>query len=538
MNILGISGGTKIGNQDPAAALLIDGRLVAAAEEERFTGVKFSNGMLPRHAMRFCLRQAGLRMQDIDCVVSPGINHPGFAETLARYLRFQLGHAPRVRLVDHHVAHAASAYYAAGWPEALIITADFSGDGHSTTVSRGAGGNITLLEQIERPNSLGVFYSIITQYLGFQKDSDEYKVMGMAACGQPRYDLSPLLEVTATGYRFHHELAVGMTPGMPAPSKQEPLFDRLPLPLPPRVPGEPIRQEHYDLAASAQLQLERAMLRLVEHHARATGLSRVCLAGGVALNCKMNQQIREHAAISEVYAPPVTSDAGLALGAAYLHAAEQGERVEPLAHAYWGPQFSSAEIREVLDRAGLPFQETSDPAGAALERILSGRVIGWFQGRLEFGPRALGARSILADPRVAAMKDEINHRVKFREQFRPVAPSVLHEAGGDYFRDYCDSPYMTLTFDIADRLARDAPAIVHDDCTSRLQSVHQGTHPLYHELISRFAKATGVPMLINTSLNAYNDPMACEPHQALRTYAATGLESLVIGNFVLDKRPL
>jgi carbamoyltransferase len=536
MNILGISGGVKIGNQDAAAALLVDGRLVAAAEEERFTGIKFANGLLPRHAVRYCLQQAGLAIEDVEAIVFPGAKYVGFRELLSRYFKFHFGFSPPIELVDHHEAHAASTFYASGWPEALIVTADFSGDGHSTTIRRGRGTSLELLEEIDKPNSLGVFYSVITQYLGFQKDSDEYKVMGMAAYGQPRYDLSELLEITSNGYRLHDTYILGVTPGTLSPSKQEPLFERLPLALGPRVPGAPLSQAHYDLAASAQRQLELAMLRLVETYCRRTGLSRVCLAGGVALNCKMNQKVREHAAVGEIYVPPVCSDAGLALGAAYMKAIAAGDKPHPLAHAYWGPAFSADAIRKVLDRAALGYRQTDDPAGAALERLLAGKIVGWFQGRMEFGPRALGSRSILADPRIAAMKDEINHKVKFREEFRPVAPSVLDEHGSRYFADYCDSPYMTLTFSIQDQLRSQAPAIVHVDGTCRLQSVHARTNPLYHELISRFHRQTDVPMLINTSLNAYNDPMACEPHQALRTYFVTGLDCLVIGDFVLDKR--
>lgn len=536
MNILGISGGVKVGNQDPAAALLVDGRLVAAAEEERFTGVKFANGSLPRQSIAFCLRQAGLTVLDVDRVVFPGAKYVGFRELLARYFQFHFGHAPAVELVDHHAAHAASSFFASGWPEALIITADFSGDGHATTIRRGRGANLELLEEIEKPNSLGVFYSVITQYLGFQKDSDEYKVMGMAAYGQPRWDLSGLLEITAAGYRLRDEHIVGVQSGALSPSKQEPLFDRLPLPVPPRIAGQPLTQDHYDLAASAQHQLEQAILRLVDHWGRQTGLNRICLAGGVALNCKMNQKVRQHPIIREIYAPPVCSDAGLALGAAYLGALEAGDKLAPLEHAYWGPEFTGDAIRRVLDRAGLHYHETSDPVAAALERLLAGQIVGWFQGRMEYGPRALGNRSILADPRIAAMKDAINQRVKFREEFRPVAPSVLHEQGERYFADYCDSPYMTLTFSIAERLRAQAPAIVHVDGSSRLQSVHQRTNIRYHDLLSRFHRQTDLPMLINTSLNAYNDPMACEPHQALRTYCATGLDALVLGDFVLDKR--
>lgn len=536
MNILGISGGTSAGNQDGAAALLVDGALVAAAEEERFTGIKFANGLLPKQAIRYCLRQAGLKIEDLDAVAFPGATYIGIRDTLRRFFEYNFGHAPAIELVDHHLAHAACAYFASGWDEALVLTADFSGDGKSTTVSAARHGKIALLLEKRKPDSLGVFYSAVTQYLGFLKDSDEYKVMGMAAYGRPRFDLDHVLEVTSDGYRLHEEFLQGVVAGRPAPTKQERLFDAFPLPPAARLPQGPIEPEHFDVAASAQQQLERAVLRLVEHYGRSQRLTRVCLAGGVALNCLMNQKIREHAAVEAVYVPPVASDAGLSLGAAYLTAQARGDRPAPLAHAYWGPAYSDAEIQAVLDRAQAEYRSTADPAGAAAELLSQGKVIGWFQGRMEFGPRALGNRSILADPRVANMQDIINHKVKFREEFRPIAPSVLHEAGGDWFCDYRDSPYMTQTFAVTPAAKERIPAVVHADGTARLQSVHRATNPLYAELIERFDAKSGVPLVVNTSLNAYNDPLACEPHQALRTFFATGMDALVIGNFVLQKR--
>lgn len=536
MNILGISGGTSAGNQDGAAALLVDGALVAAAEEERFTGIKFANGLLPKQAIRYCLRQAGLKIEDLDAVAFPGATYIGIRDTLRRFFEYNFGHAPAIELVDHHLAHAACAYFASGWDEALVLTADFSGDGKSTTVSAARHGNIALLLEKRKPDSLGVFYSAVTQYLGFLKDSDEYKVMGMAAYGRPRFDLDHVLEVTSDGYRLHEEFLQGVVAGRPAPTKQERLFDAFPLPPAARLPLGLIESEHFDVAASAQQQLERAVLRLVEHYGRTQRLTRVCLAGGVALNCLMNQKIREHAAVEAVYVPPVASDAGLSLGAAYLSAHAHGNRPAPLAHAYWGPAYGDAEIQVVLDRAQAEYRSTADPAGVAAELLSQGKVIGWFQGRMEFGPRALGNRSILADPRVANMQDIINHKVKFREEFRPIAPSVLHEVGGDWFRDYRDSPYMTQTFAVTPAAKERIPAVVHADGTARLQSVHRATNPLYAELIVRFAAKSGVPLVVNTSLNAYNDPLACEPHQALRTYFATGMDALVIGNFVLQKR--
>ena len=535
MNILGLSGGIKIGNQDGAAALLVDGQLVAAAEEERFLGIKFANGQLPRTAIVFCLAQAGLAVEDLDAVVFAGATYERFEEILADYFAFQFGHAPPVVLVDHHSAHAASAWYGTDWDEGLVLTMDFSGDRKATTVSRGDAEGLVEIEAIHKPNSLGIFYSAITQYLGFQRDSDEYKVMGMAAYGQPRFELDEFLEITSSGYELQHRFVRGITSDQPSPSKQERLFGELPVPVPPRSPGGPITQEHYDLAASAQQQLERAVLSLLEHQMGATGLDRVAIAGGVGLNCLMNRAIRQHQAVADLFVPPVCSDAGLALGGALLESRRRGEVPATYHHAYWGPEFSAGEIREVLDRAGAGYREVEDPAAAAAGLIERGAIVGWFHGRMEYGPRALGCRSILASPRRAEMKDEINARIKFREEFRPLAPSVRHEDGSRFFADYADSPYMTQCFAATDETSREAPAVVHADGTSRLQSVHSATNPGYDELIAEVGRRTDLPMVLNTSLNAYNDPIACQPHQALRTYFATGLDAIVLGPFVLEK---
>jgi len=536
MNILGLSGGIKIGNQDGAAALVVDGELVAAAEEERFLGIKFANGHLPRQAITFCLKQAGLDVRDLDAVVFAGATYERFEEILTGYFDFQFGHAPPVFLADHHTAHAASAFYGSGWDQGLAVTMDFSGDRKSTTVQAGNDGRLEPLEEIHKPNSLGIFYSAITQFLGFQRDSDEYKVMGMAAYGQPRIDLSPILAVTETGYELDPTYVRGITPDQPSPSKQERLFADLPLPFEPRVPGTPITQDHYDVAASAQRQLEEAVVRLVEHHLETSGLRRLCLAGGVALNCLLNQRLRESNLVEALYVPPVCSDAGLALGAAWVHAAAEGDRPGSLPHAYWGPEFSTADIRVVLDRAGADYRLVDDPVAAAAELITQERIIGWFQGRMEFGPRALGNRSILASPRRAEVKDEINARIKFREEFRPLAPSVRHADGERFFDGYADSPFMTQCFTATDETSREAPAVVHADGTSRLQSVHASTNSAFDALINQVGQGTGLPLLLNTSFNAYSDPIACEPHQALRTYFATGLDALVIGDCVLEKK--
>lgn len=535
MNILGLSGGISFGNQDGSAALLMDGKLVAAAEEERFVGIKFANGHLPRSAISFCLKQAGLSIEEIDAVVFAGATYADITDFLRRFFLGNFGHAPRIELVDHHTAHATSTWHGAGGDDGLIVTWDNSGDGKSTTVWNAVGGEMALLAEHRRPDSLGLFYAIVTQYLGFTRDSDEYKVMGMAAYGRPTYDFSHILEVTSDGYRFHAGFVKGIVPGKPQPSKFIRLFDEFPLPVPPRLPSDEFTQVHFDIAASAQAQLERACVALVKHWLARTGQRRVYFAGGVALNCLMNQKIRELEGVDYIFVPPVCSDAGLALGAAYWYARRHHERVSPLGHAYWGPEFSQDQIRFVLDRAAVPYRTIDDPAEEAARIIEEGKILAWFQGRMEYGPRALGCRSILGNPRVADMKDLINQRVKFREEYRPLAPAILHQRGPEFFPGYVDSPYMTQTFSVKPELASIAPAVVHADGTSRLQSVHAETNPLFASLIRAAERRIDLPIVLNTSLNAYNDPMACSPHQALRTYFSTGMDALLMGDFLLEK---
>lgn len=536
MRVLGICGGVEMGTQDGAAAMVIDGRLVAAAEEERFVGIKFANGHLPRHAIAYCLAHSGLDMRDIDAIVYPGATYADIRDTLRRYIAAHFGHCPKIVLVDHHTAHAASAYYASGWDDALVVTMDNSGDGKSTTVWEARDSGLRNLATYKRPNSLGLFYSSITQYLGFQRDSDEYKVMGMAAYGSPTYELDHILEITDSGYVFHGEFLTGLRDGRQQPPKQAMLFDEYPLSPPARTSNAPLEQIHFDVAASAQAQLGNAVCRLVEYHLESIASSRVCLAGGVALNCLMNQKIRELPSVDSLFVPPFCSDAGLAVGAAYLEVVQCGDRIEPLEHAYLGPAFSPDEIREVLDRSGVEYKEVSDPTVKAIELLGHDRIIGWFQDRMEFGPRALGNRSILANAKNPNAKDLINAKVKFREEFRPLAPSVSHASGADYFDDYLESPYMTQTFTAKDSIHQETPCAVHADGTSRIQSVLPSHNRLYHDLILEADRQLGVPMVINTSLNAYNDPIACMPHQALRTLFATGLDALILGNFLVEKK--
>lgn len=539
MYFLGISGGVLAGNQDGAAALVKDGQVIAAVEEERFLRVKHASGWLPTNAIRFCLKKAGITVQDLEGVSFPGATYRNFREILMDYFEFTFGYAPVITLTDHHTAHAASSYFT--WENSqpsLILTMDFSGDRTSTLIAVGHDTEIEEMCRLMKPNSLGIYYSIVTQYLGFQKDNDEFKVMGLASYGVPKYDFSWLLRPNGDTYQVDTSYLISvLDPDRPAPSKQECLYTNLQLPESARLPGEKITPYHKDIAASAQKTLEDIVLHLAERFLVKTGLRRLCVAGGVGLNCVVNQKLRESGLVDDFYAPPHASDAGLAIGCALLQSIGAGSKPQPMLHAYLGPEYSEDEILGILKQARAPYDYVDDLERTVAKDIASGKIVGWFQGRMEFGPRALGNRSILADCRRAEMKDIINHRVKFREPFRPFTPSVLEEAGKDYFQHPGISPYMNITFLVRPEKKDEIPAVVHVDGTVRIQTVSAKTNPRYHRLISEFAKVTGVPVVLNTSLNIKGDPINCSPREALATFYSTGMDCLAIGPYYLRKKP-
>ena len=421
MYFLGISGGVLSGNQDGAAALIHNGEIIAAAEEERLIQIKHASGLLPKNAIRFCLKQAGISIRDVASVTFPGATYKNFNEILHDYFDFTFGYSPPIVLEDHHLCHAASTYYLWTREPALILTMDYSGDGTSTFAAVGENLDIRELYRISKPNSLGVFYSILTQYLGYQKDSDEYKVMGLASYGKPTLDFSEVLHIHGEKYQLNPaHLKSAVSPGLPAPSKQEKIYvGNLSLPQPARLSGEPVTEYHMNVAASGQKSLETMVLHLVERLVKKTGIRRLCLAGGVSLNCSMNQKIRESSLVDDFFVPPHVSDAGRAIGGALLQSVKNNIAPKPLNHAYLGPEYRNEEIRQVLDDCHLNYEFLENIEARVAEDLARGMIIGWFQGRMEFGPRALGNRSILADPRDESMKDKINRLVKFREEYRP-----------------------------------------------------------------------------------------------------------------------
>lgn len=559
---------------DAAAALVVDGELVCAVEEERFNRVKHCAGF-PAAAAAWCLAEGGLAAGDLDHVAigrDPRANLGAkIVRTLLKgtspsYAKARLQNAARVRdvkaeleaalgaevgaelhHVEHHQAHVASAFLVSPFEEAAVLTLDGFGDFASTMLAHGKGASFQVLERVLFPHSLGIFYTAVTQWLGFPKYGDEGKVMGLAPYGTPRRleemravvrEKGDLFELGLDYFR-HHKEGVEMTWDEGTPTIGTLYSERLEELLgPARQPGEPLTSVHEDVAASLQARLEEVYLHLVESAARRTGSRNICLAGGVALNAVANGRIRPETAFDEVFVQPAAGDSGIAVGAAYhvWHQRLGGPRGFAMGHAYWGPRYSDDECAAALAGAGLEPERLDEDELVAVvaERIAAGDVVGWFQGRMEFGPRALGNRSIVADPRRADMKDILNARIKHREPFRPFAPSILADRTGEWFEQDYTSPYMVLVYKTRPEKRELIPAVNHVDDTGRLQTVTPDANARYHRLIAEFDRLTGVPIVLNTSFNE-NEPIVMTPEQAVDTFLKTKMDVLVLGNAVVRR---
>ncbi len=560
MNILGISSFYH----DAAAALLRDGQLVAAAHEERFTR-KRHDPDLPVHAARYCLEEAGLGVDDLDYVAfydKPFIklerilitylatfprSLPSFTKSMPiwmkeklwvpREIRMKLGYQGEVLFAEHHQSHAASAFLASPFEEAAILTCDGVGEWATTTQGVGHGNSFELLNEVRFPHSLGLLYSAFTYYLGFKVNSAEYKVMGAAPYGEPRYVdkiLSELVDLRDDGsYKlnmryFAYDYGLAMTNKRFAKLFGEPV----------REPASKMEQFHWDIAASVQKVTEEIVLRIAtDLHAR-TGMKNLCMAGGVALNCVANGRIVREGPYDDLWVQPAAGDAGGALGAAlFVHNAVLGKpRSFRMDHAYWGPEYSDEAIRRSLDARNAPYRTVSrdemiEESARRLDQDQA--VIGWFQGRMEWGPRALGSRSILADPRNRENWKRVNLKIKFRESFRPFAPAVLAEKASEWFDIDRESPYMLLVCQV--RQGKDIPAVTHVDGSARLQTVTRESHPEFYDVIAAFDRHTGCPVLINTSFNVRGEPIVCSPEDAYLCFMRTNMDVLVLGNQILLK---
>jgi carbamoyltransferase len=572
---------------DVSAALVRDGRLVAAIEEERFRRIKHCAGF-PHRALAACLEEAGASPSDVDCFAvsrNPRAhlwrkalfllhNRPkrmvgdrarnllqirSMPETIAASLGLDPARVRRRTMtVEHHPAHLASAGYVSPFDDAAVCAIDGFGDFVSTSWGLLEGNRITVDGRVYFPHSLGLLYLAVTQHLGFLKYGDEFKVMGLAPYGEPRYarEIGQLLRVRDEGtfeldlsYFSHWSEGGQMTWDDGEPTLGRVFTPKLEALLgPSRDPREPIDARHEAIAASLQRVFEDAVFKVLAHVHRATGKTRLCLAGGCAMNSVANGQLREQTAFREVFIQPAAADNGTALGAAFeaWYRTTGRPREFVMIHSCWGPQFSPREIADALDAAALPIgqadcrRHTFDDEALlkwTAGQIADGRVVGWFQGRMEWGSRALGNRSILADPRRADMREIINTRIKFRERFRPFAPSILEEAVYEYFVDPAPDPFMQQVYPVQPAKRSIVPAITHVDGSGRLQTVSREANPRYWSLIKAFEDLTGVPMLLNTSFNE-NEPIVLTPSEAIDCFLRTSMDVLVLGNQVVERPPV
>jgi carbamoyltransferase len=539
MIVLGFHGGFGLSQHEPAVALIVDGRVVAICEEERYLRIKCSYGHLPYHAIKAALRMGNVSFEDIDLIVTPGITYDGHEERIRSYLRHSFGSCPRVERIHHQKAHLATAFYGSGLDDALVVSLDATGDGAcgmlaTATLEHG----IRVLEEIPTRNSLGYFYTLMTYYLGFI-DGDEYKVMGLAPYGAPTLDLGTIVKPEGQTWKLDWSY-VRSEPPLRSPF--EPVYaPKLAefLKHPARVPGSPIEKFYHDVASSTQAAFEECLLNLVQKLIRrAPGSRNLCFAGGLALNCAANRRLFYEAPLSNLYVSPVCSDRGLALGCAYLGAVELGDNPWPIWNAYWGSSYSNDEIRREIESNGCSYRETDTPAEEAARLLAEGKVIGWFQGRSEAGARALGNRSILAKPESKQVRDMVNARIKYREDFRPFAPSVLFEESRNYFYTRgADFPYMGVALDSFFEKRQEMNAVLHVDGTARIQTVRSSDNEIYYELIRNYYDQTGVPLILNTSYNLKNQPIVEAPRDALMTFYGCGLDALIMGNYVVRKSP-
>jgi carbamoyltransferase len=561
---------------DAAAAIVVDGALVAAAEEERFTRVKHVAGF-PGLSATWCLEEAGIPPDAIDHIAVSRDPHANIGHDLmrsvrggasARYLKASLDKAAKVRDVraalaralgindgvlraqvhdvEHHQAHIASAFFVSPFDEAAILSVDAFGDFASTITAVGHDSSYEVLDRVLFPHSLGIFYAAFTQWLGFQQYGDEGKVMGLASYGDPAPNLRAMrdaLQTTADlfvldlDYFTHDKEGVDMTWDDGSPHIGRIFSDKFVETFgPPREPETEVTKHYSDVAASLQRRLEEVYLHLVDRLQVRTGLQRLCLAGGVALNAVANGRILPETGFDELFIQPATSDAGSAVGAAYYvwNQELRQPRSFVMRDACTGPEYDDAAVVAAIDDAGLEATRLDDDAlfPAVAERIAAGDIVGWFQGRMEFGPRALGHRSIVADPRSPEMKEILNARIKHREPFRPFGASILAEETGDWFEQDYPSPFMVLVYKTRADKRSLIPAVNHVDDTGRVQTVEREVDPRYYRLIEEFGRQTGVPILLNTSFNE-NEPIVMTPAEALDTFQKTHMDLLVLGNYVL-----
>ncbi len=580
MIVLGLGGAV---GHDPAAALVVDGKVVAAAEEERFIRDKHAKGRQAKEATLWALKDAGLKPSDVQAVAYPfapislfgparwhfALRHwyaPDRAFTALvngnrRYRRNvtnvfamlrEVGIDPeKIKFVpvEHHLAHASSAYHVSGYRDAAILSIDGVGEYATTWFGYGQGGEIHKVAEFYAPDSLGGVFGSVTEFLGFEMLDGEFKVMGMAPYGDAKKaDVSSLIKWDERGFKVNTRLVncIGVRRyKRPAKDNGEGIGTYFSPKLidmwgPSRV-GDEIDEPYVHIAAAVQQQLEQIVLALTKHHLgeHIARTKRLCYAGGVALNVKCNQRLIQWMGPGhELFVQPGASDSGTALGAATYAAHQFGDTIQPMQHAYLGPEYTNDEIEAVLQKRGVKYERCASITDTASELLAKGEVVSWFQGRMEFGPRSLGNRSILGNPASRGVAEMINAQIKYRERWRPFCPSMLDSIAPDILQTPHPSPYMTFTFDVADKWKSRIPEVVHEDGTARPQIVTAQSNPRYYELIKKFEAKTGVGVLLNTSLNRRGEPMVCSPDDALNMFYGSDLHNLAIGDFLVQKSGL
>jgi carbamoyltransferase len=551
---------------ESSAAIVRNGVLIAAAEEERFTRRKHDN-RFPTQAIAYCLREAGISIRDVSYAgfywqpwkgllkrlwwlvrylpaslqtFRGGKRWRGSVATLIQHLAvpvrlWRMGFRGRFHFIDHHLSHAASAFFVSPFESAAILTVDLCGEDCTTLLGRGSGNRMTALRRSYLPDSLGIFYAALTQFLGYRANVDEYKVMGLASYGQPRLATMFAEMVRFEDGRLRNDsswFAFHLGDTNCYSRRFEEAFG-------PACGNEmQLETPHYrDIAASGQSVLQDRLLEMATWCRDQTGEERLCMAGGVALNAVANGRLLDRQIFRDIWVQPAASDAGCSLGIPFYiwHEVLGQPRRFVLEHAYWGPEYSEPEMQQAIARGGLSFRRVDDIEGETARLLADGRVVGWFQGRMEWGPRALGNRSILADPRRAEMKDAINSKVKFREPHRPFAPSVLQENVEDYFHFHGTSPYMMFVCRVRDDRKAEIPAVTHVDGTARVQTVSREHNPRYWRLLDEFRALTGLPVLLNTSFNVRGEPIVCTPDDAVNCFLKTDLDYLVLGNDICTR---
>jgi len=573
---------------DSAACLLGDSKILAAAQEERFTRIKHDSSF-PQRAIEYCCSEANIQPTEIDCVgyyEKPNLKFDRIIKTFEHYaprgfdcfyqaVENWIGEKSKVqeKLVsifgsaevhynEHHGSHAMSAFYPSPFEDAAILTIDGVGEWATSTLSHGQGSKVDIIKELRFPHSVGLLYSAFTAFSGFRVNSGEYKVMGLAPYGRPKYVdkiLNELIDLKEDGsLRLNLDYFTFPYSQKMSNEKFEELFDG-----PMRSPESKLTQREMDLAKSVQVVVEKIVLRMARYARQLTGSSNLCLAGGVALNCVANGKLSRAAIFDNIWVQPASGDAGGALGSAYgaYFKNDKHERsiqaTDSMNGTFLGPEFNDAEVQAFLDKKNIKYRRLCESSffSKVAELISEGKVVGWFQGRMEYGPRALGNRSILADPRSPKMQKVLNLKIKYRESFRPFAPSVLSEDVSEWFEHDSDSPYMLLVADVKEDKRRamtskekalfgidklnvprsSVPAITHVDYSARIQTVHADTNPRYHALISKFKEKTGCPLVVNTSFNVRGEPIICSPTDAFKCFMGTELDVLAVGNFILYK---